>query len=81
MIATTQDAEEASSGPLPRERLLEDIYCSDCVDDGIEYLWQSVSNAITKQWLKTIDGTLLPYTSFTPINPYLFPRDTKSPFL
>ena len=37
------------------ERFREDIYCSDCVDDGLECLWENVSNGITKQWLTTLD--------------------------
>ena len=37
------------------ERFREDIYCLDCVEDGIEGLWESVSNGITKRWLTTLD--------------------------
>jgi hypothetical protein len=55
LAASVKDAE--SEMILPRERLLEDFHCSDCVGYGLDCLWESVSNAITKKWLKTIDGT------------------------
>ena len=35
--------------------LHDDLVCMECVDDGIEQLWDSVSFGITQRWLKTID--------------------------
>ena len=56
--ASVNDGENSNSERiLPRARLLEDLHCSDCVGYGLDCLWESVSHAITKKWLKTIDGT------------------------
>ena len=48
-------ASSSSSGSSGSERFRDDLYCADCVDDSLEYIWSSVSNAITKRWLTTID--------------------------
>ena len=55
-VVAVSSNEGEESVLLPRARLLEDLHSSDCVGYGLECLWESVSNAITKTWLKTIDG-------------------------